>query len=494
MRGVYLLVFLLLLSGCVFGNSDKVKIERDGEIYESRLSIKSAADIIEKRSELIDYIWKDEGFPDRMPSNIEYNVSCERLSSIRNKFESASPRLFCDLPNLKSVDIITVDMEYGVNSVMFHLHPMSSNNNLIIFHDGHTYDPDMQTIKFYLARGYSVFVIYMPLYGFNNNPSVELKSGEAIRLIEHPNFTYIESKEFSPLKFFLEPVAIGVNYIKSNYSYDNMTMIGISGGAWTTTLYAAIDTRIKRSYVTGTALPFFILGNEYREYEDSLPGIREIADYLELYLMASYGGGRKYTQIFNMYDPSPYRGDYVKSYGPVINDRLSLLGGGEFEYYVDDTQANHLFSSTALYKPIDDIKNITYFTDKNKIAERLIARGYDVQFIYFGYVSLRTGGTSDDSGYYLITSILLNNHTLAMEDFSSFLNNSIADYYVILANRELPPDITELVRAVLVNKRSQEGHNYYVAFQTPYGEAYVLNRKHIEDFVLGIISGEEYYY
>lgn len=48
------------------------------------------------------------------------------------------------------------------------------------------------------------------------------------------------------MRFFIEPVVLAVNYAKA-LGYDEIVMLGLSGGGWTTTVSAAVDSRIKLS-------------------------------------------------------------------------------------------------------------------------------------------------------------------------------------------------------------------------------------------------------
>ena len=71
----------------------------------------------------------------------------------------------------------------------------------------------------------------------------------------------------SPLRFFLEPVVTGINYFLSKYpACHDIAMMGLSGGAWTTTVAPAIDTRITLSIPVAGSQPAYVgvaYGHDY---------------------------------------------------------------------------------------------------------------------------------------------------------------------------------------------------------------------------------------
>ena len=250
----------------------------------AKISIKNRNDVIEKRNSLIRYIWKDKGFPRRMPNSIEFNIEDNAYS---------------DLDNLQRIDKIIVNMDYGLNSIIYLFRPTRSNNQLVIYHQGHrgNFVLGKYTIKFFLDRGYSVMAFSMPLLGMNNWPESVPKDEKK----PHNNLKYLESESFSPIKFFLEPIVVALNYATEKYAYNSIFMVGISGGGWTTTLYSAIDTRISKSYPVAGTLPLYLRKKENKrgDYEQRSAELYKIANYLELYVMGSYGKGRKQLQILN---------------------------------------------------------------------------------------------------------------------------------------------------------------------------------------------------
>ena len=127
-------------------------------------------------------------------------------------------------------------------------------------------------------------------------------------------------------------------------------MIGISGGGWTVTLYSAIDDRVSQTYSIAGSLPIYLrsIPENRGDYEQWHPELYQIANYLDLYIMSSYGENRKFIQIFNKYDSCCFSGEFYKTYETEVKDTLSKLDGGHFDIFLDDTHKTHKISDHAL--------------------------------------------------------------------------------------------------------------------------------------------------
>lgn len=305
----------------------------------SLIHIHNQTDLLDKRIQIIQYIWKQNNFPyDKMPSNIEHDVKDDRYS---------------DLQNLLQINKITTSMEYGINSYSYLFLADKNNNKLVVYHQGHDGDFILgkNTIQYFLDNEYSVLALSMPFTGMNNQPVVDLPNFGILKLTTHDDLIFIDSENFSSIKFFVEPVAVSLNYVDKTFNFDSYYMIGISGGGWTTALYSAIDPRIDKSYPVAGSVPIYLRFNNPKnvgDYEQMLPELYRIADYLDLYIMASYGENREQLQIFNKYDPCCFAGDSFTTYESEIKKSLSKLGMGTFSVYLDDTHNEHKISEHAL--------------------------------------------------------------------------------------------------------------------------------------------------
>ena len=196
----------------------------------SLINIKNEDDIKLRKRVLIEYIWKGKGLPQRIPDKIKKNIKEDICKNCKN---------------LKQIDNLIIEMDYGINSLAYLFHPVKSNNKLMIYHQGHkrglpTYE-SLESIKFLLENGYTVLAFAMPLFGANNQPEIN-----GVRFVDHSNFSLIDNDNFSSLKFFLDPVYVSLNYIEKTYDFASISMMGLSGGGWTTTFYSAIDKRIEK--------------------------------------------------------------------------------------------------------------------------------------------------------------------------------------------------------------------------------------------------------
>ena len=312
----------------------------------SIIEIETKKDLNSKRTALINYIWKDQ-IPTKLPTNIE---------------EHFIDDTFSDIKNLKRVDKITIEMEYGINSIAYFFTPYESNNKLIIYHHGHAGDFSLEknTLASFLNNGYSVVGVNMPLIGMNNQPVIETSDFGPIKFISHNQFSLLESPQFSPMKYFVEPITLSLNHIDENYDFDSYYMVGLSGGGWTTVLYSAIDERISESYSVAGSYPLHLRHETKNigDYEQFNPNIYRISNYLELYTMSSFGDNRKLVQLFIYNDPCCFQAELYDKfpYSNTIQDKLAILGDqGKFSVFLDSSTNQHEISDYALSLILDDM-------------------------------------------------------------------------------------------------------------------------------------------
>ena len=140
-------------------------------------------------------------------------------------------------------------------------------------------------------------------------------------------------------------------------------MVGLSGGGWTTTLYSAIDPRIDISFPVAGSLPFYLRSRDLMksgtlgDFEQRVPGLYERANYLELYLMGSYGENRSQLQVLNEYDACCFSGTGYTSYENILKERLHKLGKGKYGVFLDSTHRLHQISPKAIEVILEYLKN-----------------------------------------------------------------------------------------------------------------------------------------
>ncbi len=311
-----------------------------------------------QRQALIQFLWGGAGFPStRLPTAVDRNVA----SPVRG------------LANLERVDTLHIQMEAGMESLAHHFIPSTSRQNrLVIVHHGHATsfddDPGMDDVGFGMQRtinnlllgGYSVLAMYM----LGCLPSAYQCE------IDHASIVNTPTTSGSGMKFFVEPVAVCLNYLDTQAqadgfpAYSDFSMIGLSGGGWTTTIYAAIDPRITLSVPIAGSLPLPLRsGSSWGDEEQTHAPFYEIAGYTDLYLLGSTGTGRRQVHVLNRYDNNCFGDnpgsfdeaqtgmtydDAVRGYESNVRGQLRAPMGGSFSLEIDDVAPAHMISWNAI--------------------------------------------------------------------------------------------------------------------------------------------------
>lgn len=316
----------------------------------SIIDIHSPRDVQNKRNAFIRFVFGPDGFP---------------LKKLPNKIEkSITDSDFDTLTNLKRIDKLSIEMEWGLNSIAYHFIPVNSNNELVIYHQGHNgkFSLGVHTIQAFLEKGYSVIGMSMPIKGMNRRPVIQLPRFGKMVISSHNQFGYLQPKSGGhPVKYFLEPVAAVVNYAQK-FHFKRIIMIGISGGGWTTTVYSAIDPRIRRSFPVAGSWPIYLRArdehntNSWGDYEQYVPQVYRIANYPELYIMGAFGKGRGQLQILNEFDACCFGGRGFVTYKDIIIKRVQELGKGSYDLFLDSSHHEHKISDVALKVVFEDLQ------------------------------------------------------------------------------------------------------------------------------------------
>jgi len=319
------------------------------------IKIKTPEDIEKKRKELINYIWKGE-FPKGKPDTIRKNVD---FSEFKN------------LAGIGSLDAYTFEWK-GLKTQVYHLKTAKkpSKNKLIILQTGRdSFSQSFITFFSFLSLkiGFDILVVPSSLSSLKDQnltyasvPTVNTPPFGHLGFTDQNVFFLVEDDQFSPLQLYLDPLALSLNLIDQQYDYISYHLVGIYEGAWEATIYPAIDPRIKTSHAILPPLPFFISTNSdsktMRNYEYLHPGLTKIANYPELYVMASYGKGRKYIQLIDLSNPHRYNEEGYKAYADEVARRVETLGAGDFETKVFDSSQQKEFSIFTLGQIYSDIE------------------------------------------------------------------------------------------------------------------------------------------
>ena len=326
-----------------------------GELVNDKaITIQSVANVEKTRKKLISYLWGDEGlplnrFPDRMVTNVTSPVQ--------------------HLEHLRRVDELRMDLAPGLEGLAYHFIPEQPNGALVILHHGHacTMDDDpspqeighgmQRTIQALLAAGYGVAGVFMP----------HMRPGDCTG--KHEAMFDIKTTG-SPIKFFLEPTAITLNYLGDRKKadanqfqhYKRFHMIGLSGGGWTTTVYAALDPRIQCSFSIAGTMPLYLRsGGSIGDREQFEPAFYQLAGYPDLYILGAHGANRAQIQVVirkddccfgeRQHDAKATAMDYataVHSYGDRVQSAMKQLGKGTFRLEIDEVAPSHMISHHVL--------------------------------------------------------------------------------------------------------------------------------------------------
>lgn len=237
---------------------------------------------------------------------------------------------------------LRVELPLGFVGIVDLIKPRRWNGDVFIMHHGHKVDEwrerGRDIVERLLAEGYLVVAISMPGTGKNVTPEivetnegpVDLRRKTQSSTREHRLYVKLRSKTFSPLVLFLRPILAATNYVAATYKPAHIMMTGLSGGAWATTVYAALDERIEGSFPVAGTWPLYAydIGKEsyLDDYEPAEPYLLSIANYLELYVLGSIGPGRRQIQISNQFDPCCFFGLIGRTYQPYVKQALAKLG------------------------------------------------------------------------------------------------------------------------------------------------------------------------
>jgi lysophospholipase L1-like esterase len=318
-------------------------------VDDRKITVRSKYTAAEKREEIVRYIWGAAGFP-------------KTARPARVDRDAKSP--IAKLKNAKSIETFTIKMEAAQENTTHHFIPAKPNGKLIVLQHGHacTFDDADdprgggmgEAVDHLLAAGYGVLAAYMP----------HMRPGQC-RTMPHGDLFDIKLKEGSPLQFFLEPVAVSLNALRPRYR--EVHMAGLSGGGWTTTLYAAIDTSIRTSYPVAGTIPLYLrIGGSVGDKEQYLDDFYNIAGYPDLYMLGAMG--RKQVQILNRKDNCCFGeaqhdtlrvgakyDDALRVYEKAVKDVLGA--NGQFQLVIDESSPRHMISPEAVRIMLREMAN-----------------------------------------------------------------------------------------------------------------------------------------
>lgn len=341
------------LAAIIIASLITVNLHAAPQLIDDRaITVHSAREIAAKRRTLIQFLWGDSGFPKRrLPDTVLTNV--------------ASP--VKELNHLARVDEFRMELAPGLQGLAYHFIPQSPNRELVVLHHGHgcTLDDDpspddkgyglQRTIAALLREGYGVLGVFMP----------HMRPGDCTG---HHDQMFLTNTVGSPIKYFLEPTAISLNHLKTGSGagrfpkYRTFHMAGLSGGGWTTTIYAAIDPTIRCSFPVAGTIPLYLrMKGSVGDREQYDAAFYSLAGYPDLYILGAHGRGRAQVQILVRRDDCCFGeaqhdvetthlayAEALRDYERGVVVALKEIGHGSYRLHIDEKAPSHMISHHAI--------------------------------------------------------------------------------------------------------------------------------------------------
>lgn len=165
-----------------------------------------------------------------------------------------------------------------------------------------------------LDRQSNVLVLFMPGMGMNPLPTASESVRRTHKLVSNHNaFSLLDYPGDSAASYFIAHVRAFLD--RYGRAYRKVTMIGRSGGAWATTIAAAVEPRIQCSISFFGSLPLRLRLPIPGDARDDLGDFEQYGlylfkrlDFTDLYALAS-APARQHTEVYNFKDDCCFSGE-----------------------------------------------------------------------------------------------------------------------------------------------------------------------------------------
>ena len=250
----------------------------------------------------------------------EDQVSIMKINDLNDKFNS-----FKSKPKNR-FEIYNVGY-YNINHFAI-LEKAENKKKLLIYNQGHIpgnpYNDQyfLEIKKKFISEGYDVLSLSMTGLGYNNNPKINFPGYQKNLNPElHETYSSYYDSKFSnkkPLSLMLSGNYYLIKNIIKKNNYEDVAMIGISGGGWYTTVLSSIITKINVSYSFAGTMPllFGLFDSNIKDWEQVDSSLFNIIDYNSLYTLSTLDGdgnsNRKHYQVYNDEDPCCFKNPAAK--------------------------------------------------------------------------------------------------------------------------------------------------------------------------------------
>jgi len=316
----------------------------------SLIRIRTAQDAARIRQALIETIWGPAGMPrDALPQRVQTDIPLEDTPALAAR--GLPFGAFRGTGNLAGLDRIRIAVSEFYAASVYLFRPRTRNGRLVLYHNGHggrgTFIDQKRLIAQLIGDGYAALALNLVAQGDSDLHRAHLPGIGWYELHPWRLFDLVER----PLRYYLDPVVIGLNHALKRDAYRRVDMIGFSAGAWVTVLASAVDPRIRASYTVAGPYPLYLRSGEEGRQSPRPQYYRPLlqaANYLEMFVLAAFGEERRQLQIFNRYDGCCFVNRKGKLYEAAVKQAVTQSGGGRFDVVIDETHTRHQISPYAL--------------------------------------------------------------------------------------------------------------------------------------------------
>jgi hypothetical protein len=272
------------------------------------------------------------------------------------------------LPAGAGMSRVEFDMRLDVTSVTHFVEaPRPQGQCLFLYHFGHgeglNYreqdgipkpaepEPGVKQLLWPIVdQGCDVLLLSMPFQGDNLRtlPPGTTKKQWQNGVAAHNALRPLETADWTPMVYFLEPVVRAINFATEKKHYRTIGMAGKSGGGWTTVVAGALDARIQHAYSVAGSMPEYyreIRAADRGDWEQQGSRFWAKADYINLYVLGALDDGKSMDLIWRKYDSCCFAGHRANAFMPQLIDLTRRAGISDLSFWVEtEPEVGHFLS------------------------------------------------------------------------------------------------------------------------------------------------------